>query len=145
VSRDASAKWVSIGVSFSLSIRSLVYNLHSKKKHWLQNLALEAETAVTQLPTTDRNFYRKLVADLLPHFALATLDITNMYANIPVAETKKILIDIMKNNLLDSRTQHELLNWYDVITKQNYFINNNDIKIENDGLAMSAPSSNIIA
>jgi hypothetical protein len=39
------------------------YNLHSKKKHWLPNLALEAETAITQLPTTDRDSYRKLVAD----------------------------------------------------------------------------------
>jgi hypothetical protein len=51
----------------------------------------------------------------------------------------------MKNNLLDSRTQHELLNRYDVITKQNYFINNNDIITQNDGLAMGAPSSGIIA
>jgi hypothetical protein len=39
------------------------YNLHSKRKNWLRNLALEAETAVTQLPTTDREFYRKLIAD----------------------------------------------------------------------------------
>jgi exonuclease III len=39
------------------------YNLHSKKKNWLRNLALEAETAVTQLPITDRKFYRKLIAD----------------------------------------------------------------------------------
>jgi hypothetical protein len=49
----------------------------------------------------------------------------------------------MKNNLLDSRTQHELLNWYDIITKQNYFINNNDIKIQKYGLAMGAPSSGV--
>jgi len=39
------------------------YNIHSKQKNWLQNLALEAETAITQLPTTDRDVYRKLVAD----------------------------------------------------------------------------------
>jgi hypothetical protein len=39
--------------------------------------------------------------------------------------------------------QHELLKWYDVITKQNYFTNNQDIVI--DGLAMGAPSSGIIA
>ena len=30
--------------------KGLKYNLHSKKKNWLVNLALEAETAVTQLP-----------------------------------------------------------------------------------------------
>lgn len=39
------------------------YNLHSKKKNWIQNLALEAETSITQLPTSDREFYRNLVAD----------------------------------------------------------------------------------
>lgn len=39
------------------------YNIHSKQKNWLQNLALEAETAITQLPTTDRDVYRKLVAE----------------------------------------------------------------------------------
>ena len=34
-----------------------------KKKDWIQNLALEAETAITQLPTNEREVYRKLVAD----------------------------------------------------------------------------------
>ena len=82
---------------------------------------------------------------ILPHFTFASLDITNMYSNIPVTETKKILTDIMKHNLLDANTQHELLNWYDVITKHNYFINNNDIITQKDGLAMGAPSSGIIA
>ena len=81
---------------------------------------------------------------ILPHFTFASLDITNMYLNIPVTGTKKILTDIMTNNLLDSRTQHELLNWYIIITKQNYFIND-DIINQNDGLSMGAPSSGIIA
>jgi hypothetical protein len=80
-----------------------------------------------------------------PHFTLASLDITNMYSNIPVAETREILSSIMKNNLLDSQTQQELLSWYDIITKQNYFSNNNDIVIQNEGLAMGAPSSGLIA
>jgi hypothetical protein len=67
------------------------------------------------------------------------------YSNIPITETKKILTDVMKDKLLDTQTQHELLNWCDVITKQNYLISNNDIIIQNDGLAMGAPSSSIIA
>jgi hypothetical protein len=41
------------------------YNLHTKKKNWIQNLALEAETAITQVPTNEREVYRKLVADLI--------------------------------------------------------------------------------
>jgi len=39
------------------------YNLHSKPKDWIQNLALEAETAIMQLPPTDREVYRKLTAE----------------------------------------------------------------------------------
>jgi hypothetical protein len=43
--------------------KGLKYNLHSKPKNWIQNFALEAETAITQLPSNERDVYRKLVAD----------------------------------------------------------------------------------
>jgi hypothetical protein len=36
--------------------------LHPKKRDWLKNLALEAVTTITLLPTSD-NYYRKRVAD----------------------------------------------------------------------------------
>jgi hypothetical protein len=39
------------------------YNLHAKGRNWIQNLALEAETAITQLPTNERESYRRIVAD----------------------------------------------------------------------------------
>jgi len=38
------------------------YNIHSHKKNWLMTLALEAETAITHLPSTDRDHFRKQVA-----------------------------------------------------------------------------------
>jgi hypothetical protein len=47
----------------SLLEKGLKYDLHPKKKDWLKNLALEAETAITLLPTSDRDYYRKRVAD----------------------------------------------------------------------------------
>jgi hypothetical protein len=34
-------------------------------RNWIQNLVLEAETAIAQLPTNVREAYRKIVADLL--------------------------------------------------------------------------------
>jgi hypothetical protein len=43
--------------------KGLKYNLHTKRNDWLKNLALEAETAITQLPTADRDVYRKQVAE----------------------------------------------------------------------------------
>ena len=39
------------------------YNLHSKPKNRIQNLALEAETAISHLPPSEREVYRKLTAE----------------------------------------------------------------------------------
>jgi hypothetical protein len=80
-----------------------------------------------------------------PHFTFASLDITNLYSNIPVTETRTILANILKHNLTEPQTWHELLKWYDIITRQNYFNNNQDIIIQYDGLVMGATSSSIIA
>ena len=63
----------------------------------------------------------------------------------PCKKTKTILENMLTQNIVDPQTQQELLQWYDVITKQNYFTNNNDIIIQHDGLAMGTPSSGLIA
>jgi len=39
------------------------YNIHTKSRNWIQNLALEAETAISHLPPTDREVYRKLTSE----------------------------------------------------------------------------------
>jgi hypothetical protein len=82
---------------------------------------------------------------MLPHYTLASLDITNLYSNIPVTETKTILANMLKQELVEPQTQLEILRWYDVITKQNYFSHKKNIIIQQDGLAMDAPSSGLIA
>ena len=58
---------------------------------------------------------------ILPHFHFASLDISNLYTNIPFAETQTIFANILKQNLVDPQTQGELMKWYKRITKQNYF------------------------
>jgi len=55
-------------ISFSNTEMSLLqkapkYNIHAKERNWIQNLGLETETAITQLPTNEREAYRKIVAD----------------------------------------------------------------------------------
>ena len=82
---------------------------------------------------------------MLPHYTLASLDISNLYSNIPVTETKIILTNMLKHQLVDSQTQQEILRWYNVITTQNYFSHNKNIIIQQDGLAMGAPSSGLIS
>jgi hypothetical protein len=47
----------------SLLQKGLKYNLQQKPKNWLQNLALEAETAITKLPPNEIEVYRKLTAN----------------------------------------------------------------------------------
>ena len=89
--------------------------------------------------------YKLKDTPILPHFGLASLDITYLYTNIPIAETQNILSNTLKQNSLDPHTQRELLSWYNTITKQNYFMNNGNILIQEDGLAMGAPSSGLIA
>jgi hypothetical protein len=67
-----------------------------------------------------------------------------MYSNIPTQDTKHILNDILNRNLTPPQTTTELLAWYDVITQQNYF-SNEDIIIQKDGLAMGSPSLGTIS
>jgi len=74
-----------------------------------------------------------------------SLDITNLYTNIPVAETCNVISITLKGNLLDPQTQQELLNWYDIFTQQNYFTNNDEILIQRNRLAMGAQISGLIS
>ena len=47
----------------SMLQKGLKYNLHKKEENWIQNLALEAETAIQKLPNLDRDIYRHIVTD----------------------------------------------------------------------------------
>jgi hypothetical protein len=73
------------------------------------------------------------------------MDISNLYTNIPVKETKESIANNLDNNNIEPQAKHELINWYDTITNQNYFSNNGKIHIQKEGLAMGAPTSGIIA
>ena len=68
-----------------------------------------------------------------------------MYSSIPITETRKFLEDIAMHSLGISDLRHKLLNLYDVITEQNYFLNNNNVIIQKDSLTMAAPSSSILS
>ena len=56
-----------------------------------------------------------------------------------------ILSTMLEQNSLDSQTKQELIKWYDTITSQSYFTHNRNTLIQNDGLAMGAPSSGLIS
>jgi hypothetical protein len=100
----------------------------------------------TQNLENTRDLIRKLEdTPILPQFALASLDITKIYTNIPVKETREIIVNTLRKNQTDPPAERELLNWYDTITKQNYFSKKDKILIQQNGLAMGAPTSIKIA
>ena len=68
-----------------------------------------------------------------------------MYSTIPLTETKQILDNTLTSYVRNTRIKSELLNCYEVITEQNYLINNGRIIIQTDGLAIVAPSSNTLS
>jgi hypothetical protein len=68
-----------------------------------------------------------------------------MYANIPIKETREIIANNLDKNKVETHIKQTLLKWYDTITKKNYFSNNGKILIQQEGLAMGAPTSGIIA
>jgi len=53
------------------------YNLHSKPKDWIRNLALKVETAIMKLPPTDWEVYRKLTAERISTLIKKTIPKTH--------------------------------------------------------------------
>jgi len=124
-----------------------VVNWKGAPSYKLARLFTQKIKMMAPLPSTHnlgntRDLIKKLEnTPILPQFALASLDITNLYTNIPIKGTREIIANTLRKNL----TERELLSWYDTITKQNYFSSKNKTLIQQDGLAMGAPTSDIIA
>jgi len=54
--------------------KGLKYNLNHKSKHWLSNTALEAEAAITSLPTGEQEHVRYQVAHNLQNYINSTAE-----------------------------------------------------------------------
>jgi hypothetical protein len=128
-----------------------VVNWRGAPAYKLAQLFTQNITSIAPLPNTytlrnTRDLIKKLQdTPILPQFTLASLDISSLYTNIPVKETKDIIASALEANKTEPQITQELLKWYDTITHQNYFSNSGKIIIQQDGLAMGAPSSGLIA
>jgi hypothetical protein len=77
---------------------------------------------------------------------LCSFDIENMYTNIPTSELKNVIKNIVdQNHNMSNIENDELLNLLNFILEQNYFQFKNKFYKQNDGLAMGAPTSAILA
>jgi hypothetical protein len=72
---------------------------------------------------------------------ICSFDITNMYTNIPKAESTNITANILKRNLnTGDNNQKEIIDMLQTMTEQNYFQFEQKFYKQTDGLAMGAPT-----
>ena len=72
-----------------------------------------------------------------------SFDITSMYTNIPTQELMEITENMCKQNGLDKATYKEIVKTSNLIITQNYFQYKNTQYIQEQGLAVRAPTSSI--
>jgi hypothetical protein len=86
----------------SLLNKGLKYNPHTKKANWLTNLAVEAETALTQVSSSDRYFYRKQIYsyDRIETLHRQTEQVPKQHAHSEISSMKSIPPPLkkLKNN-----------------------------------------------
>jgi hypothetical protein len=68
-----------------------------------------------------------------------------MHTNIPIHGVRNIVDDIVDKNHIAQTIKNEIKNLLNVITEQNYTEHNEKWYKQNDGLAMGAPTSAILA
>jgi Reverse transcriptase (RNA-dependent DNA polymerase) len=73
---------------------------------------------------------------------LMSLDIKDMYTNIPIAKTVEI---IKKNKLSNVEWKNEIIEGLELCLSQNYFRFNNKFYIQENGLPMGSPLSPLMA
>jgi len=74
-----------------------------------------------------------------------SLDITNMYSNVPTGDLICVIDLICDQQLIDGKVKHELINLSKVILEQNYFQFENNFYSQESGLAMGSPSSSLFS
>jgi len=73
-----------------------------------------------------------------PELKLASLDISNMYTNIPTKDLINIINTICKKHNLEEKIIREILSTTNLILTQNYFSFQDKTNIQSNGLAMGA-------
>jgi hypothetical protein len=91
---------------------------------------------MTELKTTELNKNTKL----------CSFDIENIYTNIPRKDIINIINNILENNtIIHANFLNEIIHVLKVIMKQNYFQFDQQYYEQIEGLAMGAPTSEILA
>jgi len=81
----------------------------------------------------------------LPELKLASLDISNMYTNVPTKELISIIKSVCKHHNIEDTKTREIITITNPIITHNYFSFKDKTYVQNNGLAMGAPTSSILS
>jgi hypothetical protein len=123
------------------NIHALSYKTAKRRDKILQHLNLDNHYTRVNSSTLAQDLTRLNINN---KHRLITLDIKDLYINIPIAETIDITtIQLLKHN--DPETTTQICTLLGVILQQNYFIFQEQIYQPNKGIAMGSPISGTIA
>ena len=80
----------------------------------------------------------------VPELKLASLDISNMYTYIPTKDLISIINNTCKNHNIEDTVTREIISITNLIM-QNHFSFQDKTYVQNNGLAMGAPTSSILS
>ena len=80
-----------------------------------------------------------------PNIKIISLDIENMYTNIPIQETLNIIKSQMESLLIENDIIQQTIGLLNTALKQNYFSFNSEFFQQIDGLPMGSPLSSLLA
>ena len=81
----------------------------------------------------------------VPELKLASLDISNMYTNIPTKDLINIINNLCKNHNIEDTVTREIIFITNLIITQNHFSFQDKTYVQNNGLAVGAPTSSILS
>jgi len=81
----------------------------------------------------------------VPELKLASLDISNMYTNIPTKDLISIIKNICKNHNIEYTVTREIISITNLTITQNHFSFQDKTYVQNNGLAMGATTSPILS
>lgn len=82
---------------------------------------------------------------ITPQHGCITLDVKDLYVNIPIKETVNRVNKYSERNNMDRRTIEQCTNLLEVILNNNYFLYDNKYYTNKKGVAMRLPLSGTIA
>jgi hypothetical protein len=80
-----------------------------------------------------------------PNIKFASFDVSNMYSNIHNKDLITTLKKLCKVNNIDNKTTQNIIKITQTLVEQNYFRFRDTIYVQNEGLAMGAPTSSILS